>query len=147
MAGVDYLYEFSAYVAAQTGTVIGKSLFADTQPDATTGRAIFLFAMPGGMPGYTYSTNTIRAPRFRVEVRSTAPAGGDYPDITATRNLAQTAWTACMKCNNLSLASTVSHSTGKWLSALPTQDPYLAGRDARNRVVYGFDVAAERMSG
>lgn len=147
MAGTDFLLEIQAYLSTKCGVTVGKTIFVDGKPDDTTGPSLFIIEMPGSMPDFTYSTNTIRKPRLRIEARSTAPAGGDYPQIMNARNLAQRAWDACLRCNNLTLHSTLAGSTGKWLSALPVQDVYLAGRDNRNRVVYAFDVDAMRMSG
>lgn len=146
MSGIDHLAEFLGWLSTRVGLTVGADLFANVAPNETTGPACFVIETAGGPPHLLQSTSYIRKPRFRIDVRSTAPASsqGDYPDITASRSIAQDCFQACLDISGTSLGSTGSTSLGNWLFAIPMQEPYLAGRDDRNRVVFSFGVGCER---
>lgn len=145
MAGTDHLHELMAYLEAQGVCTRGLSEWANAMPDKTTGTALLLMERQGPAPQYTMSnTAWIRTPRFEVMCRSTAPAQGDYPDITNARNMAQAAYDALHKIGSQRIASTVSHSTGNWLSCLPQTEPSLKGRDDRGRVIFSFIADGQR---
>lgn len=143
-AGTDHLYEFAGWLTTRTGVVANKSLFVDAIPDETTGSAVFVLELRGAMPHLLQSTSFIRKPRFRLDIRSTAPVAGDYPDITNVRNLAQATFQACLDLCNQQLLASTGATPGNWLFLNPESEPYLAGRDDHNRVVFSFDANGER---
>lgn len=144
--GVQHLYEFCGWLSTRTGKTFGVSILADVMPDESTGTALFVTELRSPAPALTQGVTYIRRPRYRVDSRSTAPSTvqSDYPDITAARNLAQDAYQACLDMAGEQLPSTFSTKAGNWLFAIPECEPYLAGRDDRNRVVFSFDVGCER---
>lgn len=148
MAGIDYLMEFAHYLSTNGCGAMGKALFVNVMPDNTTGAALFLTEISGTPPALTFSTGSyIRTPRFRIDARSTGPSAlqADYPDITTARNLIQLAFQSCVKVGGTKMISTGgAPSTGNWLFALPEQDPFLAGRDDKNRVYFAFQAGCER---
>lgn len=144
--GVQHLYEFMGWLSTRTGKARGSLAFVDVMPDETTGVALFVTELRSPPPALTQGVTYIRRPRFRVDSRSTAPSTmqADYPDITEVRNLAQDAYQACLDLAGEQLPSTFSTRPGNWLFAIPECEPYLAGRDDHNRVVFSFDVGCER---
>ena len=144
MPGVDAVGEFSAWLSTNGVGTIGDDLSANAMPESTK-VTVGVFEIPTGMPHLLHSTSYIRKPRFRIDVRSTAPAAGDYPDITNARNRAGLAYQACLDIAGSTLAST--GSTGHWILAIPESEPYLSSRDEKNRSVFSFTVGCERQSG
>lgn len=149
MAGTDHLYEFLRWLSTEQGFVVGGDLFANVMPE-TTGIVASVVEMRSPPPYLLHSTSYIRRPRFRIDVRSTAPsaAQSDYPDITDARNIAQSLYQSCLDlAGRTLLPSSDSTEGGNWLFAIPESEPYLDGRDEKNRVVFTFDVQCERQAG
>lgn len=152
MAGADHLLELALYLETYGGIgARGRDVFIDVLPDESTGIAVGAIEMRGPAPALTYGDAYIRMPRFRFEIRSTAPTStqGDYPNIAEARNTAQVLYEACLAvCATQMPNSTGGSPTfGNWLLLLPDQEPYLAGRDDRNRVVFAFEAQGQRQNG
>lgn len=146
MSGVAHLAELAGWFSTKASVTVGDDLFFDALPerDKVTVGVMELRSPP---PHLLQSTSYIRRPRFGVIVRSTAPTStqGEYPNITAARNMAQSMYQACLDLADVGLlASSSSTSTGAWLFITPDTEPYLEGRDDRNRVMFRFDAQAER---
>lgn len=147
MAGTDSIAEFMGWLSTQGAGTIGLDLVADAQPDDSTGVLVAVMSVPGMGPHLLASSSFIAKPRFRVDVRSTAPGPGqvDYPDPSNARNRAGVVYDACLAlAGDVLLPSTSSTSGHNWLFATPESEPFLNGRDARNRVIYSFGVSCER---
>lgn len=140
----DPLVELSEWFSTRTGVLVGKSLWANAIIDDSTGVAAFVIELPGGSPHLLQSTGYIQRPRYQVDVRSTGPTKGDYPNPTAARALARRLFQACLDLTDEYRTASSSTSPGHWIFATPEQEPYLAGRDSKNRLVFRFDVGCER---
>lgn len=146
MAGTDSIAEFMGWLSTQGAGTIGADLVADAMPEST-GVLVGVISVAGMTPYLLQSTSFIANPRFRIDVRSTAPGPGqvEYPDPTNARNRAGLVYDACMALENRMLFPSTSSTSGhNWLGATPETEPYLNRRDTKNRVVYSFGVACER---
>lgn len=147
MAGIDSIAEFMGWLSTQGAGTIGRDLVADAMPDESTGVLVSVFSIAGMGPHLLASSSFIAKPRFRVDVRSTAPGPQqvDYPDPTNARNRAGVVYDACLALAGTTLLPSTSSTAGhNWLFATPESEPFLNGRDGRSRVVYSFNVACER---
>lgn len=150
---LDYMCEAAKVLSAAGVATPRTNLLIDSQPDrigpaASTGPEIFLLTEQGAPPGFVYghSTATFRRPRWRVNVRSTEPAGEAIAYSSRAMIKASAAHDAFAAVCNQSIASTISGTTGWWLRMMPDSEPFMAGRDSRDRAVYTFTVTGERQT-
>jgi hypothetical protein len=112
---------------AGVGTV-GTTIFKGQMP-ATPDACIAVIETAGREPQHTFGSNGIAIEYPRVQVRFRG-AAQDYATPAA---LAQTAYAAMAAVANQSLDGTLYHSID------PIQPPFLLEKDAKNRLVIGFN--------
>lgn len=146
MAGTDSIAEFMGWMSTNGAGTIGRDLVANAHPDKSTGVMVAVMSIVTQPPHVLYSSSFIAMPRFRIDVRSTAPGPNqlDYPDPTNAMNRAGVCYTACMNLISKSLRASSSAVPHNWLFARPDSEPYLNGRDTKNRVIFSFGVSGER---
>jgi len=125
--------EIATLFASNSLGVVGASIFVNRMPE-TPDICCAIFETGGTAPQGGFSVPGILHERPGAQIRFR----GEKRDSDGPRAQAQSAYRLCMTIQAMLLSGT------KYLTLQPTQAPFILERDGNERVVWVFNVLAEK---